>query len=93
MSGRRKPRDPESGGPLPSGWSLADYRASGVLDTPLPAKQYVVTTAAGEFSIHPHSPEGEAEAQRQADLYHGTVTTRSPKPTTYWKSGETHHDH
>lgn len=92
MNGRRKPRDPDA--PTPSGWTLADYKRAGVLDTPLPARMWLVVAPDGhQFSVHPFNDEGHAEAQTTADRIHGTIEEYKPKPSTYWKTGETHYDH
>lgn len=92
MSGRRKPRDPEA--VKPSGMSLADYKASGALDTPLPTVEYMVYTADGrQFACFPHTPTGWHDAAESAILIGGTVKDYRPVPTSYWKTGEAHYDH
>jgi hypothetical protein len=90
MSGRRKPREV----PAPSGMTLADYRASGALDSHLPSREYIVLTADGrQFSVHPMTPEGHEQAQATADRIRGRIEEYTPHASTYWKTGDAHYDH
>lgn len=51
----------------------------------------VVISDGSTFSIH----KSEEEAQLAADRYTktGTVKPFTPKPSTYWNSGDLHYDH